>query len=160
MKYQKITEDYLESTSSLRENNNTSFKGQNRDCQLWQLIFKKKIRKDKYGNLRTPHSRGSTINVPFLFIAIWKSSTGDQINHCVEGQESVSRVKYSLSNHGHILAFSLEFNPKGFLKQYCQIWLFPSFIYFNFNWVSFRGVQLLHGENFWGGDLNSDCKVI
>ena len=30
MKYQKITDDYLESASSLRENNNTPFKGQNR----------------------------------------------------------------------------------------------------------------------------------
>ena len=30
MKYQKITEDYLESTSPLTENNNTPFKGQNR----------------------------------------------------------------------------------------------------------------------------------
>ena len=45
-----------------------------------------------------------------------KKMTGDQVNHSVEGLESVSRVKYSLSNHGHILAFSLKFNPIGYLK--------------------------------------------
>ena len=30
MKYQRITEDYLESTSPITESNNTPFKGQNR----------------------------------------------------------------------------------------------------------------------------------
>ena len=70
--------------------------------------------------------------------------TGDQVNHSVEGLESVSRVKYSLSNHGHILAFSLKFNPIGYLKT---IFLFPR-LACPLGALSVRGS---HEKEFFGG---------